>query len=784
MNKWQRILCMALSILLLAVWMPVSLAEDGEDPAAEAAEGEVSFPDELIVGHPTITKGDVFTEMFGNDTADIDVRALIHGYNLVNWDQNQATYVFDPSVVRQAVTTVDNEGNHRYNLVLADNLYYSDGSQITAWDYAFSLLLMMSPEIEEIGGKIYRAEHILGADDYIAARRKIMAGEEPETVDYLSGVRVLSDYQIEFTLDARYLPNFFEVGLMLAVPYPIKVIAPGCKVVSGIEDEDGILGIKIVNEDGSDTPIYTAELLKKTITDPETGYNTFPSVVSGPYVITSWDRETGTGHFEINPYFKGAWMENNLPGPDGVPVANAALAKAREKGKVVTDKDENGDDILYNDEPVELVLPTIERIAFTVANNDTMMDELAAGNLHLVNKITYDETIQKGFELRNEGVAKSQNYPRIGMSFVTFDFESPAVKEIGVRQAIAWCMDRDALTTKYCGGNGLVMDGYYGLEQWEYQIVTGRLAAPVNLLSSLDELGTDIEEAEQEEYDRKRNLRFMYATSEEEKEVFLAEWQRLRERWAWKEGDEEHTLLTHYTVNLDAANELLDKYGWTLNKNGEAYKPGEDEVRCKMIDGELVSLELSMMYPEGNHMIEFMQEEGMFADNLAKAGIKLTFVPEPMESLLLAYYRESEDGRKGTDMLYMATNFHVMVDPSITYSTMSDTDVGHKIWNNTYSDDEVLYEDAVAMRKTEPGDYYEFVDKWITFQERCNTVLPTIPVYSNIYYDFWIPELQNYDITNNVTWSQAILASYFGLDEEPAEEEQAGPNEDGTMDFD
>ena len=89
-NKLQKMLCLLLSLLLLLAQVPMTaLAEDAE---------EVEFPEELIVGHPTVTKGDFFTELFGNDTADIDVRALIHGYNLVNWDQNQGIYVMDPSV--------------------------------------------------------------------------------------------------------------------------------------------------------------------------------------------------------------------------------------------------------------------------------------------------------------------------------------------------------------------------------------------------------------------------------------------------------------------------------------------------------------------------------------------------------------------------------------------------------------------------------------------------------------------------------------------------------------
>ena len=114
MNKLQKILSLLLALLLLQA--PVlSLAEDEEiledEPEATEAPVDVEFPEELIVGHPTITKGDFFTELFGNDTADIDVRALIHGYNLVNWDQNQGTYVMDPSVVTQYQVTIDEVGN-------------------------------------------------------------------------------------------------------------------------------------------------------------------------------------------------------------------------------------------------------------------------------------------------------------------------------------------------------------------------------------------------------------------------------------------------------------------------------------------------------------------------------------------------------------------------------------------------------------------------------------------------------------------------------------------------
>jgi ABC-type transport system substrate-binding protein len=270
------------------------------------------------------------------------------------------------------------------------------------------------------------------------------------------------------------------------------------------------------------------------------------------------------------------------------------------------------------------------------------------------------------------------------------------------------------------------VDGYYGIEQWEYLLITGQLDYPI------------VNDPEN-------------PLTDEQLEEETAKWEALS-----------LDNLVQYHVDLDKANELLDKAGWTLNRDGEPYRKGVDDVRCKEVDGELTALDLKMMYPAGNHIVDTIQEN--FIDNLNKVGILLTLVPTDMQELFYAYYRETE---RTTDMIYLATNFHVIVDPSITYSC--DPTADHLIWNNTYSDDEELWLDAVDMRKTEPGAVYEYVTKWITFQERYNEVLPCIPLYSNIYFDFFTGMLQNYHITAHVTWTQAILESYFG---EPPEEEE------------
>ena len=66
------------------------------------------------------------------------------------------------------------------------------------------------------------------------------------------------------------------------------------------------------------------------------------------------------------------------------------------------------------------------------------------------------------------------------------------------------------------------------------------------------------------------------------------------------------------------------------------------------------------------------------------------------------------------------------------------------------------------MCATEPRDPLGYIRKWIVFQEELSDYLPLIPVYSNIYFDFYPRELQGYNILRYITWGDAIVPSTFG----------------------
>ena len=98
----------------------------------------------LTVGNPTPMRGEFFTGLWGNSTSDGDVRDLLHGYNLTYWDGDLRNFAKNPSAVKKLKTSDDPAtGDRSYEFILKEDLLYSDGSRITAWDYAFSLLLSL-----------------------------------------------------------------------------------------------------------------------------------------------------------------------------------------------------------------------------------------------------------------------------------------------------------------------------------------------------------------------------------------------------------------------------------------------------------------------------------------------------------------------------------------------------------------------------------------------------------------------------------------------------------------
>ena len=104
-------------------------------------------------------------------------------------------------------------------------------------------------------------------------------------------------------------------------------------------------------------------------------------------------------------------------------------------------------------------------------------------------------------------------------------------------------------------------------------------------------------------------------------------------------------------------------------------------------------------------------------------------------------------------MFNLASNFNPIYDQSNYYEP------GHP-WNTSYSTDEKLDELAKAIVLTDPEDREGFKQKFVDFIVRWNELLPELPLYSNIYHDFYNDKLVDYDMNALIRVSDALLYAY------------------------
>ncbi len=303
----KRLLAFCLA-LLLAVGCVPALAQEAK-------------PTKLVIGSNTEMSGCFFTDLWGNNASDMDVRGLIHGYSTVAWMKG-GSYALDESVVTGMVTRLNNRGQKVYEFTLNDQLLWSDGSRVTAKDYVFSVLLLNSRQLTALGAS--------GSEmGYLAGQQAFASGDEK----VFSGVRLLGDYSFSLSVEESYLPYFYELMLVNVTPYPMAAIAPGIDIA---DDGDGAYFVGDLTE----------ELLRATILDETTGYLSHPAPTCGPYRLVSYDAQQKIAQFAKNPYYQGNF-EGQIPEMEELEfrsIRNEDMQAALESGEVdILNKVADGD---------------------------------------------------------------------------------------------------------------------------------------------------------------------------------------------------------------------------------------------------------------------------------------------------------------------------------------------------------------------------------------------------------------------------------------------------------
>lgn len=463
-------------------------SEQSSTSSGEESGEESTRPTEptgqLVIGTNTDLESDFYDASYNNSATNYKLYDLLHGLGTVVSDKEGA-YVYDPTVVKSHEEKENEDGTKTYTVTINDGLVWSDGTPITAKDYVFQLLLESSPEMNQVDGYPSQAGYsLVGYDEFFAGDTKAFAG-----------VHLVDDMTYSVTVKAEELPYHYDITYASAMPRPMHVIAPDCDVE---ETENG----------ATITGDFTAELLQKTINDPDTGYRYNPKVTCGPYLFDSYDIASRQGTIVVNPKYAGDYRG---------------------------------------------VKPVIEKIIIKTVKSDTMMNELASGSVDLLFQSSGADTINAGLDLVDEGKAQKNTFFRNGYGKIQFDCSQFPTDSQNVRQAIAYCLDRNEFARQYSGGYAAVVHSYYGLAQWEYQ-------------ESKDWIDQNLET---------------------------------------------------YEKNIDEAKKLLEADGWNKNKDGSAYsgtgtryKEVDGELKPLVIewantDANPVSELLATMLPEA------MAEAGM-----------------------------------------------------------------------------------------------------------------------------------------------------------------------------
>lgn len=358
------------------------------------------------------------------------------------------------------------------------------------------------------------------------------------------------------------------------------------------------------------------------------------------------------------------------------------------------------------------VKPHVQKIIFVKAEQETMMDALSTGQIDILTSMTDGSEIKTGLDLVENGDFSESHYERNGYGKLMFQCDFGPTQFVEVRHAIVYLLNRDEFANTFCQGFGAVVHGPYGLAMWMYKDAKAKLDKELNT----------------------------------------------------------------YSFSYDNAVKELTDGGWTLDKDGNAYKSGirykevtqeeagDYEYNVKLSDGRiLMPLIINWASSEGNSVSDLLNTMLAKSDNVKNAGMEIKQTVMTFDELLNYMYRDSSQGDKygvpTYGMYNLASGFTAAYD--VSYSYTLDPDLIAQGYNSNYIYDEQL--DKLSMDMVygvEEGDKETYLSKWTEFIIRWNELLPEVPLYSNIYYDIYNSKLQDYEPNSLWEFSYAIVYSW------------------------
>ena len=224
-------------------------------------------------------------------------------------------------------------------------------------------------------------------------------------------------------------------------------------------------------------------------------------------------------------------------------------------------------------------------------------------------------------------------------------------------------------------------------------------------------------------------------------------------QWMYQENKAAIDAFPHFTRNVVKANELLDTTEWKFEADGKtAFDPAKANAEGTYIrhNAKKEKLIVNHLGSEDNTVTDNVEIQ--LKANSPLAGVEFTLTRSDFSALLNHYYNQVPANERKYHSYNLATNFGTAYDPYYTFHS----DWLGTTYNTNQINDPELDALTMKMRSLEPTQKAEFSAAWLEFQKRYYDVLPTVPLYSNQYYDVYSTKLKGVNATPFVNWSVII----------------------------
>ena len=430
------------------------------------------------------------------------------------------------------------------------------------------------------------------------------------------------------------------------------------------------------------------------------------NVATGPLAIDFWLNNPAAGKVEVKDDGKGAYFSENFTTENfGDSINKARKATTRPSSGPYKLKEWNPGTLTVILEKNDAYLgnhkgqkPQIKTLVYKKVTAETQMDEFKTGQVDILSGLTSGSEINSGLDLVQADATKyaAATYPRSGYGKLQFVCDIGPTQFVEVRQGIAHLLDRNDFNKAFTSGFGSVVHGPYGEGLWMYKESKAELDSKLN----------------------------------------------------------------QYPFSKDKAIALFEKAGFNVDKDGNPYKTG---LRYrKMEDGTLMPLKIEWASSEKNQVSELLVTKLQKSTEVTAAGMEIVQTQMTFNELLSYMERDASQnpkyGEKKFHMFNLASNFPVGYVPKDNYTT--DPEKLAQGYNSNFIIDKDLEKIADNYWKVDGKDKEAFRKGFVEYITKWNSLLPDLPLYSNIYHDFINAKIKNYNKTAFVSTGYALTYAY------------------------